>query len=206
MCNLQPLSVDWLPWDVLALNADLKLCVLLRSPAYTAESALTICCVARLVCSSFCYICSAAGLQNWGEAERCFGKAAALAPSFSFAAANHTLALYQLGRTEEAIRCGQLLNHQSRQCCRSAVAVACAHEPSRLGVLFFSRLRSLPSCAAVLHFAQAAALFSQRHLPDLCSHRPEHTCATSNTAHVRPWSPFLSQGNGQPSARYVFKT
>jgi tetratricopeptide (TPR) repeat protein len=47
---------------------------------------------------------SPAGLQNWAEAERCFGKAAALAPSFSFAAANHTLALYQLGRTEEAIR------------------------------------------------------------------------------------------------------
>eukprot|EP00882_Tetradesmus_deserticola_P019387 GHRQ01020867.1.p3 GENE.GHRQ01020867.1~~GHRQ01020867.1.p3 ORF type:complete len:119 (+),score=60.06 GHRQ01020867.1:438-794(+) len=44
------------------------------------------------------------GLQDWAEAERCFGKAAALAPSFSFAAANHTLALYQLGRTEQAIR------------------------------------------------------------------------------------------------------
>lgn len=49
---------------------------------------------------------SCAGLQNWAEAERCFGRAAALAPSFSFAAANRTLALYQLGRTEEAIRWG----------------------------------------------------------------------------------------------------
>lgn len=47
---------------------------------------------------------SAAGLQNWAEAERCFGKAAALAPSFSFASANHTLAMFQLGRKEEAIR------------------------------------------------------------------------------------------------------
>jgi len=44
------------------------------------------------------------GLGNWAEAERCFGKAAALAPSFSFAAADRTLALYQLGKTEEAIR------------------------------------------------------------------------------------------------------
>jgi tetratricopeptide (TPR) repeat protein len=52
----------------------------------------------------FVHLRAAAGLQNWAEAERCFGKAAALAPSFSFAAANHTLALYQLGRTEEAIR------------------------------------------------------------------------------------------------------
>eukprot|EP00879_Flechtneria_rotunda_P029102 GHRR01031368.1.p1 GENE.GHRR01031368.1~~GHRR01031368.1.p1 ORF type:complete len:119 (+),score=31.16 GHRR01031368.1:390-746(+) len=44
------------------------------------------------------------GLGNWAEAETCFSKAAALAPFFSFAAANRTLAMYQLGNTEQAIR------------------------------------------------------------------------------------------------------
>ena len=47
-----------------------------------------------------------AALGNWEIAEQCFGKAAALAPSFSFAATNHALALYQLGgdKTDRAIR------------------------------------------------------------------------------------------------------
>ncbi|KAF8066180.1 ULP1A [Scenedesmus sp. PABB004] len=46
----------------------------------------------------------AAGMQDWAEAERCFGRAAALAPNFSFASANRSLALFQLGRRDEATR------------------------------------------------------------------------------------------------------
>lgn len=37
-------------------------------------------------------------------AEQCFGKAAALAPEFAFAAGNHALALFQLGQTDSAVR------------------------------------------------------------------------------------------------------
>jgi tetratricopeptide (TPR) repeat protein len=80
-----------------------------------AYSADLMCGQVDLLTSSF-DVCAAAGLQNWAEAERCFGKAASLAPSFSFAAANHTLALYQLGRTEEAIRCGKSQQRVLPQC------------------------------------------------------------------------------------------
>lgn len=45
-----------------------------------------------------------AALGRWDIAEKCFGKAAELAPEFAFAAGNHALALYQLGRDDEAIR------------------------------------------------------------------------------------------------------
>lgn len=44
------------------------------------------------------------GMKNWSEAEQCFGRAAQLAPAFSFAAANKTLAMFQLGKREQAIR------------------------------------------------------------------------------------------------------
>ena len=45
-----------------------------------------------------------AALGRWDVAEKCFGKAAALAPEFAFAAGNHALALFQLDKTDEAIR------------------------------------------------------------------------------------------------------
>lgn len=45
-----------------------------------------------------------AGLGQWREASECYGKAARLAPEFSFAAGNRALALYQLGETQEAVR------------------------------------------------------------------------------------------------------
>eukprot|EP00878_Enallax_costatus_P005296 GHUV01005563.1.p1 GENE.GHUV01005563.1~~GHUV01005563.1.p1 ORF type:complete len:364 (+),score=89.25 GHUV01005563.1:278-1369(+) len=44
------------------------------------------------------------GMKNWSDAEQCFAKAAQLAPAFSFAAANKTLAMFQLGKREQAIR------------------------------------------------------------------------------------------------------
>lgn len=44
------------------------------------------------------------GLGNWEEAERCFARAAAMSSTFSFASANHCVALFQLGRTNEAIK------------------------------------------------------------------------------------------------------
>jgi tetratricopeptide (TPR) repeat protein len=44
------------------------------------------------------------GAGRWGDAVEYYGKAAALAPTFSFAAANRALALYQLGQREPAIR------------------------------------------------------------------------------------------------------
>lgn len=44
------------------------------------------------------------GLRRWADAVDCFGKAVALSPTYSFAAANKALATYQLGNTEEAIR------------------------------------------------------------------------------------------------------
>ena len=45
-----------------------------------------------------------AALGRWDVAEKCFGKAAAIAPEFAFAAGNHALALFQLGKTDEALR------------------------------------------------------------------------------------------------------
>eukprot|EP00887_Chlorella_sp_A99_P005292 scaffold1.g5292.t1 len=47
---------------------------------------------------------SRAGQGDWAEAARCYGRAAALAPAFSFAAANEALALYQLGQDNMAIK------------------------------------------------------------------------------------------------------
>lgn len=38
------------------------------------------------------------GLGRWDDAVECFGKAAALSPSFAFASANQALALYQVTR------------------------------------------------------------------------------------------------------------
>lgn len=43
-------------------------------------------------------------LGDWEAAADCFGKASELAPSFAFAAANRSLALFQLGRRTEAER------------------------------------------------------------------------------------------------------
>ena len=40
----------------------------------------------------------------WQDAADFYGKAFKLAPGFSFAAANQSLALYQLGKTKEAVR------------------------------------------------------------------------------------------------------
>jgi Flp pilus assembly protein TadD len=45
-----------------------------------------------------------AGLGDWVEAERCFRKAAQLAPNFSFAAGNAAVALYQNGDEDAAMR------------------------------------------------------------------------------------------------------
>lgn len=45
------------------------------------------------------------GLQRWGDAVECFDKAIALSRDYSFAAANKALAMFQLGKREEAIRC-----------------------------------------------------------------------------------------------------
>ena len=42
--------------------------------------------------------------REWQEAADYYGKAYKLAPGFSFAAANQSLALYQLGKTKEATR------------------------------------------------------------------------------------------------------
>ena len=47
---------------------------------------------------------STAQLGDWAGAAECFAKAAALAPEFSFAAANHALAAYQIGQTDSAVR------------------------------------------------------------------------------------------------------
>jgi tetratricopeptide (TPR) repeat protein len=44
------------------------------------------------------------GLGKWRDAVDCFGRAASLAPSFSFAAANQALALWQAGDRTEAER------------------------------------------------------------------------------------------------------
>ncbi|KAK9817700.1 hypothetical protein WJX72_000888 [[Myrmecia] bisecta] len=44
------------------------------------------------------------GLGRWKEAVEYYGKAAVLAPAFSFAVANRALAMYQLGQTNESIR------------------------------------------------------------------------------------------------------
>ena len=41
---------------------------------------------------------------NYEEAARFYQRATQLAPAFSFAAANRTLALYQAGQTNEAMR------------------------------------------------------------------------------------------------------
>lgn len=49
------------------------------------------------------------GTGDWGEAAEYYGRAAQLAPAFSFALANRALALYQLGQDNRAIkemRCG----------------------------------------------------------------------------------------------------
>jgi hypothetical protein len=54
---------------------------------------------------SFATLCVSAGLGQWSEAVGYYTKATQLAPSFSFAAANRSLALYQTGNTEQAIRC-----------------------------------------------------------------------------------------------------
>lgn len=40
----------------------------------------------------------------WKEAAEFYGKAYKLAPQFSFAAANQSLALYQQGDTKDAVR------------------------------------------------------------------------------------------------------
>ena len=40
----------------------------------------------------------------WAEAAEYYGKAYKLAPSFSFAAANQSLALYQQGKLKESVR------------------------------------------------------------------------------------------------------
>lgn len=45
-----------------------------------------------------------AGKQEWGLAADYYGKAASMAPAFAFAAANKSLALYQLGQTNESMR------------------------------------------------------------------------------------------------------
>ena len=45
-----------------------------------------------------------AGAGDWAAAEECYGRAAALAPQFSFAFANRALAQYQLGRDAAALR------------------------------------------------------------------------------------------------------
>ena len=58
-------------------------------------------CISHLVC----WACACAGMQRWSDAVDCFSKATSLSRDFSFAAANKALALYQLGSTEEAIRC-----------------------------------------------------------------------------------------------------
>lgn len=47
---------------------------------------------------------ASAGLGDWQAAADCFGRAAALAPAFSFAAANEALARYQLGQDNRAIK------------------------------------------------------------------------------------------------------
>ena len=44
---------------------------------------------------------ASAGLQKWHDAAEYYGKAAELAPAFSFAAANRALATYQLGERDE---------------------------------------------------------------------------------------------------------
>ena len=45
-----------------------------------------------------------AGLGRWQEAADCYGRAARLAPGFSFASANQALAWYQLGQDAPAVR------------------------------------------------------------------------------------------------------
>jgi tetratricopeptide (TPR) repeat protein len=45
-----------------------------------------------------------AGLGDWEQAVQYYGKAAQLAPGFSFAAANRALGLYQIGKTNEALK------------------------------------------------------------------------------------------------------
>ncbi|KAF5834007.1 hypothetical protein DUNSADRAFT_9492 [Dunaliella salina] len=47
---------------------------------------------------------SVAGMGNWEEAVTYYGKAAQLAPGFSFAAANEALGLYQIGQTTRALK------------------------------------------------------------------------------------------------------
>ena len=55
-------------------------------------------------CLLVVYVSILAGLGRWQDAAEYFGTAAKLAPTFSFAAANRALALYQLGSKEQAIR------------------------------------------------------------------------------------------------------
>ncbi|KAJ7548366.1 hypothetical protein O6H91_07G009000 [Diphasiastrum complanatum] len=45
-----------------------------------------------------------AALQQWDEALADYGRAVQLAPEYAFAAANYALALYQVGRENEAVR------------------------------------------------------------------------------------------------------
>jgi hypothetical protein len=44
-------------------------------------------------------------MADWEGAEGCFARAVALAPTFSFAAANRALMLFQMGKREESVRC-----------------------------------------------------------------------------------------------------
>ncbi|BAQ63562.1 tetratricopeptide repeat protein [Geminocystis sp. NIES-3709] len=45
-----------------------------------------------------------AGLKNWKNAAEYYHKASELSPNFAFASANESLALYQLGKKEEALK------------------------------------------------------------------------------------------------------
>ena len=82
------------------------------------------------------------GLGKWAEAADYYGRAARLAPSFSFASANRTLALYQLGQTSEAVR-----EMRCACCCWAAefcheIAVAgngCCHSGLQLAIPMTAR-------------------------------------------------------------------
>lgn len=65
-------------------------------------------CLSHMLCCPCVHVLRlniCAGMQRWSDAVDCFSKATSLSRDFSFAAANKALALYQLGNTEEAIRC-----------------------------------------------------------------------------------------------------
>lgn len=55
-----------------------------------------------------------AGMGDWQAAADCFGRAAALAPAFSFAAANEAVARYQLGQDNRAIKQMRWVNGSSK--------------------------------------------------------------------------------------------